>query len=99
MAAKPKAEKAKARELPLGATITTPGNSIENKTGGWRALRPVWNKEKCTQCMICWMFCPDMAIPQKGGKRIETDYDFCKGCGICKTECVFGAITMEKEEK
>jgi pyruvate ferredoxin oxidoreductase delta subunit len=96
MAAKPKT---KAKDLNIGATITTPGNSAENKTGGWRALRPVWNKEKCTQCMICWMFCPDMAIPQKNGKRIETNLDFCKGCGICKSECSFGAITMEKEKK
>jgi len=85
--------------LPIGAVVTRPGSTTDNKTGGWRALRPVWNKEKCTQCMICWMYCPDMAIPQKNGKRVETDYDFCKGCGICKKECVFGAITMEKEQK
>lgn len=87
------------RTLNIGAVIVTPGNSDENKTGGWRALRPVWNKDKCTQCMVCWMYCPDNAIPQKGGKRIETDFDFCKGCGICKTECMFGAIMMEKEKK
>ena len=59
----------------------------------------VWNKKKCTQCMNCWMYCPDMAIPQKKGKRVETDFDFCKGCGICKQVCPFGAIEMEKEKK
>lgn len=90
---------AKTTKLDIGAVITNPGNSKENKTGGWRALRPVWDPEKCKQCMICWSFCPDMTIPQKDGKRLETDFDFCKGCGICKQACPFGAITMEKEEK
>lgn len=89
----------KPKKLDIGAVITTPGNSDEHKTGGWRALKPVWDKEKCTQCMICWMYCPDMAIPQKDGKRLETDFDFCKGCGICKQVCPFQAIKMEKEKK
>lgn len=96
---RPENKAAKQKELELGAVITTPGNSVENKTGGWRAMHPVWVKEKCTQCMICWMYCPDMAIPQKDGKRLETNLDFCKGCGICKAECPVGAIYMEKEKK
>ena len=83
----------------MGGTITEIGSSIKNETGGWRIFRPVWNKKKCTQCMACWMYCPDCAITQKNGKRIETDFKFCKGCGICKTECIFGAIYMEKEKK
>lgn len=96
------AQKAKTAGKPvleIGAVVTNPGNSVLNHTGGWRALRPVWDKKKCTQCMICWMYCPDMAIPQKDGKRTETDFDFCKGCGICKQVCPFGAIHMEKEKK
>jgi pyruvate ferredoxin oxidoreductase delta subunit len=87
------------KEPNIGAVIVTPGNSMENKTGGWRSLKPVWSKEKCKQCMICWLYCPDMAIPQKKGKRLETDFDYCKGCGICAKECPFAAITMVKEEK
>ncbi|MBW2997277.1 4Fe-4S binding protein [Candidatus Woesearchaeota archaeon] len=97
--AKAKLKTPKTKKLDIGAVITTPGNSDDNKTGGWRALRPVWNRKKCTQCMICWPYCPDMAIPQKDGKRLETDFDFCKGCGICKQVCPFAAITMEKEKK
>ncbi|MEO0115587.1 MAG: 4Fe-4S binding protein, partial [candidate division WOR-3 bacterium] len=26
------------------------------------------------------------------------DYDFCKGCGVCASECPRNAITMEEEE-
>ncbi len=27
-------------------------------------------------------------------ERYGIDYDFCKGCGICATECPCGAIDM-----
>jgi pyruvate ferredoxin oxidoreductase delta subunit len=83
----------------IGALAAAPGSSVENKTGGWRALRPVWDKKKCTQCMLCWLYCPEPCIPQKDGKRQETDFDFCKGCGICASICPVKAISMVKEEK
>ena len=31
------------------------------------------------------------------GKRFEFNYDFCKGCGVCATECPCGAIDMVAE--
>lgn len=79
----------------LGATITEPGNSVNNKTGSWRTLRPVKDPKKCTNCSFCWMFCPDMAVTEK----FEIIYDYCKGCGICARACPFGAIHMEKDNK
>ena len=85
--------------LKPGGIITEPGSTKKNKTGGWRALKPVWDKKKCTQCMLCWQYCPDNAIPQKNGKRLETNFDYCKGCGICAEECPVKAIKMVKEEK
>jgi len=93
------AKKSKPLKFNTGAVIKKPGSSKENKTGGWRSFRPVWDKEKCKQCMLCWMFCPDNAIPLKNGKRIETDFNHCKGCGICKEVCPFNAIKMVKEKK
>lgn len=95
---KPK-NQTKKPKLPLGAAIENPGNTILNKTDGWRTFRPIWDSKKCIQCMQCWQFCPDSAIPQKNGKRQETNFDFCKGCGICAEVCPVKAIKMVKEEK
>ncbi|MDP2749329.1 MAG: 4Fe-4S binding protein [Nanoarchaeota archaeon] len=86
-------------KLTIGAVIDQPGSSTATKTGSWRSVRPVWDQKKCTQCMICWQFCPDISIPEKDKKRLETDFDYCKGCGICAQVCPFAAITMVKEEK
>ena len=85
------------QEPAIGAVITEPGNSIQNKTGGWRTLKPVKDKDKskCTKCGICWQFCPEAAINEK----FDIDLKYCKGCGICAKECVFKAINMIKEEK
>jgi pyruvate ferredoxin oxidoreductase delta subunit len=83
---------------PLGGVIPTAGNAVANKTGGWRtAERPVWNEEKCTQCLICWINCPDTSIRVKDEKWDSFDYEHCKGCGICAKVCPADAITMEAE--
>ncbi|MCS7286933.1 MAG: 4Fe-4S binding protein [Anaerolineae bacterium] len=75
------------KELPIGAVVLEPGSSAENKTGTWRSQRPVRDEEKCTHCMICWVYCPDSAVIVKDGKVQGFDYDYCKGCGICAHEC------------
>jgi pyruvate ferredoxin oxidoreductase delta subunit len=87
------------RELPLGGKITQPGSATEYETGGWRSKRPIWDFDKCTQCLICWVFCPDSAILIEDGKVIGADLMHCKGCGICAEECPdrTKAITMVDE--
>lgn len=82
-----------------GAVITEPGSSKNNKTGGWRSLRPVVIEEKCIKCGICWSFCPDIAIKMDSKRGAVIDYDFCKGCGICSQVCPVKCVHMEKEEK
>ena len=37
------------------------------------------------------------ALPDKEG--VQVDYDYCKGCGICASECPQKAYTMVTEEK
>ncbi|MCP4689989.1 MAG: 4Fe-4S dicluster domain-containing protein, partial [Desulfobacterales bacterium] len=55
---------------------------------------------RCTECDNCLIFCPDMSVlPHDDGRFGYTiDYDYCKGCGICHTECPRDAITMIDEE-
>ena len=53
----------------------------------------------CFECDNCYGVCPDNAIIKLGpGDRYRIDYDYCKGCGICATECPCGAIDMVREE-
>lgn len=87
------------RELELGATIVEPGSSIAYKTGTWRSFRPIIDMEKCTHCMICWVYCPDSCIDVNDSKIAGIDHDHCKGCGICAYECPVKAITMMEESK
>lgn len=81
-------EKAGWRDLPLGGVVTEAGSAARYQTGDWRgALRPVLDLERCTSCMLCWVYCPDAAIVTADGKVQGVNYDFCKGCGICAAEC------------
>jgi len=53
----------------------------------------------CFECDNCYGMCPDNSITKLGpGKRFEFKYDYCKGCGLCATECPCGAITMKSED-
>jgi Pyruvate/2-oxoacid:ferredoxin oxidoreductase delta subunit len=52
----------------------------------------------CVECDTCAGGCPDNAVIKLGpGKRFRFNYDYCKGCGLCVTECPCGAIRMEPE--
>jgi len=53
----------------------------------------------CFECDNCYGVCPDNAVIKLGpGKRFKFNYDYCKGCGICVTECPCGAIKMVPED-
>ena len=53
----------------------------------------------CFECDNCYGVCPDNAVIKLGGsQRYEFNYDFCKGCGICVSECPCGAIEMVPEQ-
>jgi NADPH-dependent glutamate synthase beta subunit-like oxidoreductase len=52
----------------------------------------------CFECDNCYGVCPDNAVIKLGpGKRFEFNYDYCKGCGMCVSECPCGAIKMMPE--
>lgn len=79
------------------ALVFEPGWCEDNLTGAWRSERPEVDKEKCNNCDMCWLVCPDACISREGDK-IEINLKYCKGCGICAEECPVKAIIMVREE-
>ena len=60
----------------------------------WREQHPVWDTERCFQCGICFLCCPDGAVTLRHDGYYEMEPQQCKGCGICAVECPNSAITM-----
>jgi pyruvate ferredoxin oxidoreductase delta subunit len=82
------------KEMPIGGLILEAGNSVEYETGSWRSLCPVLDEEKCSHCMLCWVYCPDGSVLVRDGKMVGFNLEYCKGCGICARECPRKAISM-----
>lgn len=82
------------QDIPLGGVLVDAGNGVLYKTGSWRVKRPVIDLSKCSNCMTCWLNCPDMSIVVKDGKVAGVDADHCKGCCICAQECPKGCIAV-----
>ena len=91
------------RPLEYGQTTCFEAGYLVSINGGWRQVRPVVDAAACTSCLQCYMYCPDGAIrkthaPKGSGQAaVFVDLDFCKGCGICRSVCRFGAIAMVSE--
>ncbi len=87
----------KPSDMPVGYVCPQSGTSTNCYTGGWRSMRPVWDSEKCTNCMLCWVYCPDSSVSVKDGAMTGIDLYHCKGCGVCVQECKFGALELIPE--
>jgi 2-oxoacid:acceptor oxidoreductase gamma subunit (pyruvate/2-ketoisovalerate family) len=48
----------------------------------------------CNTCDRCVTYCPD-GVLKRVGKDIIFDYDYCKGCGVCVSECSRAVIYMK----
>ncbi len=79
------------------APLSRPAPGSVGKTGTWRTARPVVNLDKCTGCMLCWLYCPENTIFKTSDGKVGIDYEYCKGCGVCANVCPFRAIDMVEE--
>jgi len=80
-------------------SIYATGNTPQRKTGSWRQFRPVLEKEKCSCCWLCFVWCPEAAITLDADEYPVVDYDVCKGCLLCAHECPTHAFRVEQEER
>jgi pyruvate ferredoxin oxidoreductase gamma subunit len=72
--------------------------SVEVRTGLWRSMRPVIDRELCHHChWVCSTLCPDSAIHVSDGRNPQIDLDHCKGCMICVAVCPPHAIRAVPE--
>jgi len=85
--------------LEAARRITT----FDEVTGGLDSSTALFEARRCMSCGNpfgcdnCYGVCPDNAIAKLADGSYEIDYDYCKGCGLCVTECPAGAIEMEPE--
>ncbi|MEM3203688.1 MAG: 4Fe-4S dicluster-binding protein [Saccharolobus sp.] len=77
--------------------LSRPSKGAGGKTGAWRIVRPVIDHNKCIRCIACFIFCPEATIIHNGSK-VEVDYEYCKGCGVCANVCPVKAISMVNEQ-
>lgn len=72
--------------------------SFDETTAGFEARRCM-SCGNCFECDNCYGVCPDNAVVKLGpGERYAFNYDYCKGCGLCVSECPCGAIRSVPEE-
>lgn len=72
------------------------GEVLSLPTGTWRTEHPILEEKKCTNCGLCYLYCPPQCIHAEED-FFSIDLKFCKGCGICARECPVDAITMAVE--
>jgi 2-oxoacid:acceptor oxidoreductase delta subunit (pyruvate/2-ketoisovalerate family) len=79
--------------------LVRPDAAARPRTGGWRTgVKPVVELERCINCFLCWLYCPDSAIRHDGTTFEGFDYDVCKGCELCAVVCPVEAIRMVADD-
>jgi len=87
------------RELPIGGAVR-PADAPRLRTGGWRTgLKPAVELERCVNCLLCWLYCPDSAVTLDGTTFTGFDLAYCKGCELCAEVCPTHAITMVEDDE
>ena len=80
----------------VGCALLARGKAKPYKPGTLPELIPVWDKNLCVRCALCYIYCPDAAISRLDDGFFGVDKNLCTGCGICHRECWFGAVSMQE---
>jgi len=79
--------------LPVGARKKT-FSEVRQGLDGIGEARRCLSCGVCNSCDRCVTFCPDGVLRRVGGDLVF-DYDYCKGCGVCVSECSRAVIYMK----
>lgn len=92
---------------PIGGAIVNPGNTVlRDLTVSRQGFLPAFHREKCTDCAMCELVCPDLCfvwetVAEPGARKWRAlqgiDYQYCKGCLKCVEVCPVGALVAERE--
>lgn len=69
--------------------------SLKRKTGSWRVVKPIVT-DKCIGCGRCVDVCPEICISIVD-KKACINYEYCKGCMLCASNCPIKAIEKNFE--
>jgi 2-oxoacid:acceptor oxidoreductase gamma subunit (pyruvate/2-ketoisovalerate family)/2-oxoacid:acceptor oxidoreductase delta subunit (pyruvate/2-ketoisovalerate family) len=88
---------------PMLSSFNSPWVDVDKKlltvrTGEWRYERPELNKAACRLCGWCSIYCPVGCLTTGEDRYYHPNLDYCKGCGVCASECPAEAIRMCPEE-
>jgi pyruvate ferredoxin oxidoreductase gamma subunit len=94
-------------DAPTGGMVLNPGNTVlKDLTVSRNGFIPAFDIEKCVDCALCDLVCPDFCFVWDVEQRLDgseairlrgIDYNFCKGCMKCIDACPTYALTNERE--
>lgn len=80
----------------VGCALLVSGKAQPFTPGTKSELLPIWDKNLCVRCALCYIYCPNAAIKRLDDGFFGVNKDLCTGCGICHRECWFGAVSMQE---
>jgi 2-oxoacid:acceptor oxidoreductase gamma subunit (pyruvate/2-ketoisovalerate family) len=79
--------------LPLAAREGS-FSEVRQGLGGVEEAKRCLSCGVCNRCDRCVTYCPD-GVLRRDGNDLVFDYDYCKGCGVCASECSRAVIYMK----